>query len=163
MTGRRTFMMEMAALAALPFAWSAEPAYAATQVYDFSPEQKERIRAPRDPDAQRLLAGYRFVTPGVLTVAIAPFDPPIATYATDARSIVGSDPDYARLVADAGRIVGAKNVVSIVFTQIQFSPIHPKQSTEDAIPPSERTTLPQPAPSQPAPKPAAQPEAAAKP
>ena len=101
MTGRRTFMMEMATLAALPFAWSAEPAYAATQVYDFSPEQKERIRAPRDLDAQRLLAGYRFVTPGVLTVAIAPFDPPIATYATDARSIVGSDPDYAQLVADA--------------------------------------------------------------
>jgi hypothetical protein len=50
----------------------------------------------------------------------------------------------ARLVADARRIVGAKNVVSIVFTQIQFSPIHPKQSTEDAIPPSERPQLPQP-------------------
>jgi len=50
----------------------------------------------------------------------------------------------ARLVADAKRIVGAKNVVSIVFTQIQFSPIHPKQSTEDAIPPSERPQLPQP-------------------
>lgn len=49
----------------------------------------------------------------------------------------------ARLVADAKRIVGAKNVVSIVFTQIQFSPIHPKASTEDAVPPSERTQAPQ--------------------
>ena len=48
-----------------------------------------------------------------------------------------------RLVADARRIVGAKNVVTIVFTQIQFAPIHPKQSTEDAIPPSQRTQLPQ--------------------
>jgi len=48
-----------------------------------------------------------------------------------------------RLVADAKRIVGAKNVVSIVFTQIQFSPIHPKASTEDAIPPSERAQSPQ--------------------
>ena len=101
MTGRRTFMKEMAALAALPFAWSAERAHAATQVYDFSPEQKERIRAPRDPDAQRLIANYHLVTPGLLTVAIAPFDPPIATYATDARSVVGADPDYAQLVADA--------------------------------------------------------------
>jgi polar amino acid transport system substrate-binding protein len=101
MTGRRTFMMEMAALAALPFAWSAESAYAARQTYDFSPEQTGRVRAPKDPDAQRLLAGYRLVSPGVLTVAIAPFDPPIATYATDARSVVGADPDYAQLVADA--------------------------------------------------------------
>jgi hypothetical protein len=48
-----------------------------------------------------------------------------------------------RLVADARRIVGAKNVVAIVFTQIQFSPIHPRQSTEDAIPPSQRTQLSQ--------------------
>ena len=43
-----------------------------------------------------------------------------------------------RLVADARKIVGAKNVVTIVFTQIQFAPIHPRQSTEDAIPPSQR-------------------------
>jgi hypothetical protein len=42
----------------------------------------------------------------------------------------------ARLVADARRIVGAKNVAGIVFTQIQFSPIHPKQSTEDSFPPA---------------------------
>jgi hypothetical protein len=101
MIGRRTFMIEMAALAALPFAWRAESAHAATQAYDFSPAQTGRVRAPKDPDAQRLLAGYRLVSPGVLTVAIAPFDPPIATYATDARSVVGADPDYAQLVADA--------------------------------------------------------------
>ena len=49
----------------------------------------------------------------------------------------------ARLIADAKHIVGAKNVVSIVFTQIQFSPIHPKASTEDAVPPSERVQPPQ--------------------
>lgn len=101
MTSRRTFMMEMAALVALPLAWSTESARAATQTYDFSAEQTGRVRAPTDPDAQRLLAGYRLVSPGVLTVAVAPFDPPIATYATDARSVVGADPDYAQLVADA--------------------------------------------------------------
>lgn len=44
----------------------------------------------------------------------------------------------SRLVADARRIVGATKVVSIMFMQMQFSPLHPKPSTEDAIPPSER-------------------------
>jgi polar amino acid transport system substrate-binding protein len=94
-------MTRIAMLAAMPLAWPVGLARAATQSFDFSPEQKERVRAPKDPDALRLLAGYRLVTPGVLTVAIAPFDRPIATYATDARSVVGSDPDYAQLVADA--------------------------------------------------------------
>nr|WP_260858881.1 ABC transporter substrate-binding protein [Paraburkholderia sp. BCC1885] len=82
-------------------AWPFNVAQAAAQVYDFGPEQKGRVRAPKDPDAERLISAYRFVTPGVLTVAIAPFSPPIATYATDARSIVGADPDYAQLIADA--------------------------------------------------------------
>ena len=101
MTGRRPFLARLTALAAMPLVWPARIARAATQSFDFSPEQKERVRAPKDPDALRLLAGYHLVTAGVLTVAIAPFDPPIATYATDARSVVGSDPDYAQLVADA--------------------------------------------------------------
>jgi hypothetical protein len=47
-----------------------------------------------------------------------------------------------RLVADAQRIVGARKVVTITFSQIQFSPIHPKNSTEDAIPPSQRAPNP---------------------
>jgi len=58
-----------------------------------------------------------------------------------------------RLVADARRIVGARNVVTIVFTQIQFAPIHPVQSTEYAIPPSRRAQMlqqpPSPAPAKP--------------
>jgi len=44
----------------------------------------------------------------------------------------------ARLVADARRIVGSAKVVDIAFTEIQFSPLHPKPTTEGAIPPSER-------------------------
>jgi polar amino acid transport system substrate-binding protein len=101
MTKRRTFLSNIAALAAVPIAWSAGLARAATQSYDFSPQQPGRARAPKDPDALRLIAGYRFVTPGVFTVAIAPYAAPISTYATDARSVVGFDPDYAQLVADA--------------------------------------------------------------
>jgi hypothetical protein len=48
----------------------------------------------------------------------------------------------ARLVADARRIVGATKVVSIMFTQMQFAPLHPKATTEDAIPPSQRVAQP---------------------
>ncbi|MEW6347226.1 MAG: ABC transporter substrate-binding protein [Paraburkholderia sp.] len=100
-SGRRTFVAGITALAAIPLAWPVGFAQAATQSFDFSPEQKGRVRAPKDPDALRLIADYRFVTPGVFTVAIAPFATPIATYATDARTVVGADPDYAQLIADA--------------------------------------------------------------
>jgi polar amino acid transport system substrate-binding protein len=100
LTSRRTFVASLTALAATPLVWPIGFARAATQSFDFGPEQNGRIRAARDPDALRLLAGYRFVTPGVFTVAIAPFAAPIATYATDARTVVGADPDYAQLIAD---------------------------------------------------------------
>lgn len=46
----------------------------------------------------------------------------------------------SRLVADAKRIVGAAKVVTITFTQIQFSPLHPTQTTQDSVPPSEAAT-----------------------
>jgi len=36
----------------------------------------------------------------------------------------------ARLVADARRIVGNSKVVTITFTQIKFSPLHPKATTD---------------------------------
>ncbi|MFC3532952.1 ABC transporter substrate-binding protein [Vogesella facilis] len=70
--------------------------------FDFSPQQAGRVRAAPQPAAIGAI-GKQFqpVKPGVLTVAIAPYAPPIATYATDARSVVGFDPDYAQLVADS--------------------------------------------------------------
>jgi len=43
-----------------------------------------------------------------------------------------------RLLADARRIVGAAKVVSIEFTQVQFSSLHPAPTTEGAVPPPER-------------------------
>jgi hypothetical protein len=48
----------------------------------------------------------------------------------------------SRLVADAKRIVGATKVVSITFTQIQFSPLHPTQTTQDVVPPSDAAPKP---------------------
>jgi hypothetical protein len=44
----------------------------------------------------------------------------------------------SRLVGDARRIVGNAKVVAITFTQIQFSPLHPKPATDDGVPPPER-------------------------
>lgn len=75
---------------------------ALAQTFDFSPEQKARPRADRNAAAIAAIPkDFPFVKDGVLTVAIAPFAPPIATYATDAKTVVGFDPDYAQLIADA--------------------------------------------------------------
>nr|WP_321888182.1 ABC transporter substrate-binding protein [Paraburkholderia bannensis] len=102
MADRRDFLLKLAAIGAAPLVLPARRAQAASVAdFDFSPQQHARPRAPRDAQAQRAASAYRFVTPGVLSVAVAPFAPPIATYATDARSIVGADPDYAQLLADA--------------------------------------------------------------
>jgi hypothetical protein len=52
-----------------------------------------------------------------------------------------------RLVTDAKKIVGASKVVSITFTQIQFSPLHPKSTTQDVVPSTD--AAPKPATAQP--------------
>jgi polar amino acid transport system substrate-binding protein len=73
----------------------------AADTFDFSPEQHGRIRADKDAAAIKAIpASFKFVKDGAFTVAIAPFAPPIVTYATDAKTPVGFDPDYAQLVAD---------------------------------------------------------------
>ncbi len=97
---RRKFLLELGALTAASLAWGGT-AVAGADAYDFTPGQRGRVRASANPAALRLAGAYRFVTPGAITVAIAPFAAPLATYATDARTVVGSDPDYAQLVADA--------------------------------------------------------------
>ena len=74
----------------------------AQTVIDLSPEQKGRLRAPQDAAAIAAMPkNFKFVKPGVLTMAIHPAAPPTGTYATDAKTIVGFDPDFAQLVADA--------------------------------------------------------------
>ena len=70
--------------------------------FDLSPAPASRPRAARNPEAVAAIApAYRFVVPGVFTVGIAPSVPPIATYATDARTVVGADADIAQAVADS--------------------------------------------------------------
>ena len=70
--------------------------------FDFGPQQPGRPHVQADARAIALLPeGAKFVRDGVFTVAIVPFAPPIATYATDAQTPVGADADIASLVADS--------------------------------------------------------------
>jgi polar amino acid transport system substrate-binding protein len=70
--------------------------------FDFSPDQPGRPHAKVDSSAVAALPkDYRFVQDGVLTVSIVPFAPPISTYVTDAKTVVGADADIASLVAES--------------------------------------------------------------
>jgi len=77
------------------------PAMAAGD-FDLSPEQPGRVHAAKNEAAIAAIPkDFKFVTSGTFTVAVAPGGPPLATYATDAKTVVGADPDYAYAVADA--------------------------------------------------------------
>ncbi len=59
--------------------------------FDLSPQQVERIRVKRDPAAVSAIPNnFSFVSAGTLTVAVSPGGPPLATYATDAQTVVGA-------------------------------------------------------------------------
>lgn len=69
---------------------------------DLTPAQLGRIHAERDPAAiQAIPKTFKLVKPGTFTVAITAAVPPASTYATDARTIVGSDADHAHQLAEA--------------------------------------------------------------
>ncbi len=82
-------------------AMSGTPTIAAEK-FNLSPDTSNRVRAEKDEAAIKAIApGFKFVNSGKFTVAINPWDPPIATYATDAKTVVGADPDIAQLLADS--------------------------------------------------------------
>jgi polar amino acid transport system substrate-binding protein len=88
--------------ALVAFGFIAVTAAHAADKFDFSPEQKGRLHTGKDAEAVNAIPpGFKFVKEGVLTVAIAPFAPPISTYATDAKTVVGFDPDFALLIAES--------------------------------------------------------------
>ncbi|MPR07503.1 ABC transporter substrate-binding protein [Microvirga tunisiensis] len=77
-------------------------ASAAGDIFDLSPDQPGRIRAEKNPAAAAAIPkDFKFATPGKFTVAVSPGGPPLATYATDAKTVVGADPDYALAIADS--------------------------------------------------------------
>src|SRR6218665_713974 len=100
-------IMALGALIAAPAAW-------ARDVYDLSPEQPGRVHTTSDAALAAQVAGYDFTTPGTFTVAVAVGgEPPIGTYATDAATVIGADPDIASLVAEK---LGLKlNLVSVAW------------------------------------------------
>lgn len=74
----------------------------AAEKFNLSPDTSNRVRAEKDEAAIKAIApGFKFINPGKFTIAINPWDPPIATYATDAKTVVGADPDIAQLLADS--------------------------------------------------------------
>ncbi len=74
----------------------------AQEKFDLSPDTSNRVRAERNEAAIKAIApDFKFVNPGKFTVAVNPWDPPIATYASDSKTVVGADPDLASLVADS--------------------------------------------------------------
>ncbi|MBB3657785.1 polar amino acid transport system substrate-binding protein [Rhizobium sp. BK650] len=70
--------------------------------FDLSPEQPNRVHAQRNEAAiSSIPKDFKFVTPGKFTIAVSPSGPPLATYATDAKTVVGADPEYANAVAES--------------------------------------------------------------
>ncbi|WP_337064542.1 ABC transporter substrate-binding protein [Rouxiella badensis] len=77
-------------------------AHAANTGIDLIANEKP-IDTPKSAEAAaKIPANFKFVTPGTLTVAIAVLgsSPPFGTYARDNKTIIGSEADIARLVAD---------------------------------------------------------------
>lgn len=69
--------------------------------FDLSPEQPGRIHAEKSEKAAAAIAPtFKFAKEGYLTVATSPWDPPVGTYATDAKTVVGTDPDITVLIAE---------------------------------------------------------------
>lgn len=100
MSGNFRRSIVLGAMAAVVFGLGAT-AFAANTL-DLTPEQRIHVRADQDKDAIKSLpANYRFAQSDSLTVGIAVALPPLSTYATDEKTVVGFDPDLAQLVADS--------------------------------------------------------------
>jgi len=70
--------------------------------FDLSPAQAGRPRTAQDAAAlAKVPAGFKFAEAGVLTVGITVAWPPLSTYASDAKTVVGFDPDLSQLIADS--------------------------------------------------------------
>ncbi|WP_441920722.1 ABC transporter substrate-binding protein [Phyllobacterium sp. TAF24] len=74
--------------------------------FDLSPDQSGKPRAEKSEKVIATIpASFKFVKDDTFTVGISVAHPPLSTYATDAKTVVGYDPDFAQLIAD---ILGKK-------------------------------------------------------
>ncbi|ANB72427.1 ABC transporter substrate-binding protein [Paraburkholderia phytofirmans OLGA172] len=76
-------------------------ALAASGAFNLSPDQHGQIRTTPDAAAIKAIpAAFPFAAKDELVIGMAVAWPPLGTYATDEKTIVGFDPDLAQLVAD---------------------------------------------------------------
>jgi polar amino acid transport system substrate-binding protein len=69
--------------------------------FNVSPDQHDRIRTTPDAAAiQAVPAAFPFASKGELVIGMTVAWLPLGSYATDAKTVVGFDPDLAQLVAD---------------------------------------------------------------
>ena len=77
-------------------------AAAQTKAFDLTPDQAGRVHAEKvDAAVAAISPSFKFVKDGVFTVGVSVGDPPLNTYASDAKTVVGTDADLASLVAEA--------------------------------------------------------------
>ncbi|KNC05889.1 ABC transporter substrate-binding protein [Pantoea sp. RIT-PI-b] len=93
--------MQRVIITALLSAMLASPAIAAETLDAKNNETPINIAA--NPQAiAKIPADFHFVNPGYLTVATTAMNsPPIGLWASDNKTLIGSDPDMARLLADS--------------------------------------------------------------
>jgi polar amino acid transport system substrate-binding protein len=98
---RRNLLLAASSLCAVLALGVSNVAPAAT-TFDLSPEQHGRLHAGPDASAIKLVPpGFKFAEDGVLTIGITVAFPPLSSYATDSKTIVGVDPDLSQLLADS--------------------------------------------------------------
>ncbi|KGM32177.1 ABC transporter substrate-binding protein [Inquilinus limosus] len=92
----------IAALLTVPlFAATAAQAQSG-KAFDLSPEQAGRPHTEKvDAAIAAISPGFKFVKDGVFTVGVSVGDPPLNTYGSDAKTVVGTDADIASLVAES--------------------------------------------------------------
>ncbi len=91
----------IAALLAAPLL-TTTAAVAQTKTFDLSPDQAGRVHTEKvDAAVAAVSPDFKFVKDGVFTVGVSVGDPPLNTYASDAKTVVGTDADLASLVAEA--------------------------------------------------------------
>jgi polar amino acid transport system substrate-binding protein len=96
---RRTTAAAAIGIAALLTAVGAQ---AQSKTFDLSPEQAGRVHTEKvDAVAAAVSPNFKFVKDGVFTVGVSVSDPPLNSYASDSKTIVGTDADLASLVAES--------------------------------------------------------------
>jgi polar amino acid transport system substrate-binding protein len=86
---------------AMGFTGTAHAAGTTPTSLNLSPDQHNQVRTTPDAAAiQAVPATFPFAEKGDVVIGMAVAWPPLGTYATDEKTVVGFDPDLAQLVAD---------------------------------------------------------------